>query len=406
MAERYMTSWTFEVKNNTRVDKDKGVIYNAAIVTVGPAKGHGVELEREFIDETVRQGNALRNGLKMRYGHPTMSSTALGTFLGRAKNFRVDDSGQTPIARADLFISKEAKESPQGDLYSYVLGMAENESDMFGLSIVFKPGDQYQYNEAGDKITKGFSEDSTTFVEMKQLTHVDFVDDPAANDSGLFSSFDSATIAGQVSEFLDTHPQVWELLKKRPDIFEIFSSRYDEYLKRKGDTKTVFDAETITDELTAVAVSDTGSVEPQTKNEVNTMSDERKIFSEMKGKFGADIAATVFEDGGSMEDAQAMFDAHKYDALTAERDTLQTEKAELQSQVDELNAKLSAITDGGDAVDFEDAGEEEAHQEPETVDCKAKIAEYESQGLSAVEAQNKILEEYPDEFKKQFKIGG
>jgi hypothetical protein len=400
MAERYMTGWSFEAQSGTKVDREKGIIYNAAIVTVGPAKGHGVELEREFIEETARQGNALKNGLKMRYGHPTMSSTALGTFLGRAKNFRVDDSGETPIARADLFLSTEAKDSPQGDLYSYVLGMAESEPDMFGLSIVFKPGKKYQLQD-GEKIYEGFDDDFKTFVEMKQLTHVDFVDDPAANDSGLFSSFDSATIAGQVSEFLDTHPQVWELLEKRPDIFDLFSGRYREYLERKGGTKTVFDAETITEELTAVADSNTGSVEPQTKNEDNTMSDERKVFSDMKEKFGAEIAATVFEDGGSMEDAQAMFDAHKFDALKAERDALQTEKAELAAQVDELNAKLSAITDGGEAIDFDDAGEEEAHQEPEKVNCFAKIKEYQEQGLSANDAQNKVLEEYPEEFKAQ-----
>jgi hypothetical protein len=131
------------------------------------------------------------------------------------------------------------------------------------------------------------------------------------------------------------------------------------------------------------------------------MSDERKIFSDMKEKFGAEIAATVFEDGGSMEDAQAMFDAHKFDALKAENESLATEVTELKKQNDELNAKLSAIVDGGEAIDFEDAGEEEAHEEPETVNCSAKIAEYKSQGLSAVEAQNKVLEEYPEEFKAQ-----
>jgi hypothetical protein len=399
MAERYMTGWTFEKQNQTRVDRDKGVIYNAAIVTVGPAKGHGVELEREFIDETVRQGNALKNGLKMRYGHPTMSSTALGTFLGRAKNFRVDDSGETPVARADLFLSNESKDSPQGDLHSYVLGMAENEPDMFGLSIVFKPGDKYQRDSEGLKVKDQFDDSLQTFVEMKQLTHVDFVDDPAANDDGLFSTFNAATIAGQVSEFLDTHPQVWELLKKRPDIFEEFSSRYEEYRERKGETKTVFDAETFTEEFESV--DSMGSDEPQTQNEENTMSDERKIFSDMKEKFGAEIAATVFEDGGSMEDAQAMFDAHKFDALKAENESLATEVTELKKQNDELNAKLSAIVDGGEAIDFEDAGEEEAHEEPETVNCSAKIAEYKSQGLSAVEAQNKVLEEHPEEFKAQ-----
>lgn len=401
MTERYMTSWTFEQQSQTRVDREKGIIYNAAIVTVGPAKGHGVELEREFIEETARQGNEFKNGVKMRYGHPTMSSTALGTFLGRAKNFRVDNSGQVPISRADLFLSTEAKESPQGDLYSYVLGMAENEPDAFGLSIVFKPGDKYQRDEDGLKVKDQFESERTTFVEMKKLTHVDFVDDPAANEDGLFSSFNSSTIAGQVSEFLDTHPQVWQLFEDRPDIFETFSARYREYLERKGDTTTSFDADTITKEFSSVDDNDTGSVEPQTTKEENKMSDERKLFAEMQEKFGAEIAGEVFKAGGSMEDAQAMFDTQKFDALKAERDELAKENEALKADLEEANAKLSAIVDGGKPVDFDDAGEEEAGDEPEEVNCFAKIKEYQEQGLSANEAQDKVLEEYPEEFKAQ-----
>jgi hypothetical protein len=78
--------------------------------------------------------------------------------------------------------------------------MAENEPDMFGLSIVFKPGDKYQRDSEGLKVKDQFDDSLQTFVEMKQLTHVDFVDDPAANDDGLFSTFNAATIAGQVAK--------------------------------------------------------------------------------------------------------------------------------------------------------------------------------------------------------------
>jgi len=404
--DRLMTSWTFEKQGGISVNKEKGIIRNVAVVSVGTAKGHGVELDSEFIEETVRQGNEFRNGVKMRFGHPTMSSTALGTFLGRAKNFRVDNSGEVPIARADAFLSTEAKDTPNGNLFDYVLGMADNESDAFGLSIVFKPGDKFQFDDDGVKKKDNFDPAKPTFIENDKFNFVDFVDDPAANASGLFSTFDSTTIAGQVSEFLDTHPMIWDVMKDRPDIFETFTARYNEYLQRKDTTTTDgFDAETINEELSAVADTHSGSVEPDKQNEEPKMSDERKLFQEMEEKFGTEIASEVFKTGGTLEDAQAKFEEQKFTALQAECDELKSKNAELNTEVEELNAKLKAITDGEAPVDFEDAGEETVLNEPEAIDCNAKIKEYRDQGLSATEAQDKVLADYPEEFKKQFNVG-
>jgi hypothetical protein len=323
-----------------------------------------------------------------------MSSTALGTFLGRAKNFRVDGN----IARADLFLSKEAKEAPGGDLYNYVLGMAENEPDMFGMSIVFKPGKKYQRDEDGEKVFSGFDDSAPVYVEMGKLLAADFVDDPAANAGGLFNS---DTIAGQVSEFLDTHPHVFELLQERPEIAELFFERYKGYLERKAEeNKTDFDAQSIEKEVAAVAVSDNESLSVDNTNKEENPMEARELFAEMEEKFGSEIASEVFKSGGGMEEAEALAESKQFAEVIEERDAYEAENAELKAQVEELNAKLSAITSGEEEAIELDA-DEELEEDEKPVDCKAKIKEYQAQGLSAVDAQNQVAKEYPEEFKAQ-----
>ena len=110
-------------------DKYKGVIRGFAVMTQGNVKDmRGWEIDETTLSQIVEVGNKVQLGLKSRFGHPNMSSTALGTFTGRAKNFRKDGD----IARADLFISKTAYETPDGDIASYVLDLAEKDSDAFG----------------------------------------------------------------------------------------------------------------------------------------------------------------------------------------------------------------------------------------------------------------------------------
>jgi len=229
-----------------KVDAERGIIYGMSVVTAGEAKGHGVNLDREFIARTVELGNAKRQGVKTRFGHPNMCSTALGTFLGRTKNFRESPDGNRALA--DLYLSNEAKATPHGDLFAYVVGMAKNEPDMFGASIVFTPGDTYKRDANGAKIFSDAPDfdrvDGPEFVEIDELRAADTVDDPAAND-GLFSRFSKETLAGQMTEFLDLHPQIWDAVRENSDLFESlvpyadrlseFFNRYNEYKQQKGE---------------------------------------------------------------------------------------------------------------------------------------------------------------------------
>jgi hypothetical protein len=241
------------------VDRQHSIIEGALVTCEGPAKGHGVFLDAEFVDTVIEQGNATgASGLKARFGHPNMCNSAIGTFLGRWKNFRADtvtraDGTRAHAARADLMVSNSAAKAPQGDLKAYVLDLADNEADMFGTSIVFSPGKDYRRDKDGNKAyrhvryrewgaevwytdakTKArLSEEQEgelseeLYVECKELHADDVVDEPAAND-GLFSAFSGDTVAGEVTEFLDLNPEIVQAFQDNPAILEALSAHHDQ----------------------------------------------------------------------------------------------------------------------------------------------------------------------------------
>lgn len=359
---RWMSSGYLQSAPSGGIDEEKGIIEGVSVCTVGEAKGHGVNLDSEFIQRVAELGASKRNGLKARFGHPNMCSTALGTFIGRFKNFRqVGDQ-----VKADLFLSNEAKSTPHGDLYSYVLGMAKNEPDMFGTSIVFTPGELYRRDEEGEKIPVGgefdVGSDDIVFVECAELHACDAVDDPAANE-GLFSRFSKETIAGQVTEFMDLHPQIFEAISENPAIIEALSkygnkidefiNRYRAYRSKKAGDSEMSETKTEAAEVAEVAVEEleatdkpevveeekmeaaeavveekaeepeapeadekpeSEEVEPEVEEaeevEVEEPAEEpeseglsRAEFIAVADEFGNDVAVQIMRDGGTVEDA-------------------------------------------------------------------------------------------------------
>jgi len=305
------------------IDSDKGIMRGVAIVREGEAKGHGVHLDSDFVADVVRLGNDKENGVKMRFGHPTMSGNALGTFLGRAKNFRVDGE----IARADMFLSQEAKDTPNGNLWKYTIAHARNSPDMFGASIVFTRGDRFQKDDDGNRVDTS-DRDKKTFVSIEKLHGADMVDSPAATD-GVFSAFSRDSFAGTVTDFLDQHPEVFDLVRQNPDVLTGFMARYQEYRERQ-DTTTMSTPETIetdpatteadassyiagAEELEADEASDVladatpaatiSDPEPEQDPEaVVTLSGLQALTAE----FGAEIAMQAVLTGGGHVEAQAL----------------------------------------------------------------------------------------------------
>lgn len=328
---------------------ETNTVKNVAVCTMGEAKGHGVYLDSEFIDEVVSQGNEKNHGLKARFGHPSMCSTALGTYLGTFKNFHRDGD----IARADLHISKEANNSPNGRLGDYVMGMAENAPESFGTSICFTPGDTYRLDENGEKVysyefetmSEGLSDE--LYIELASLHGCDAVDEPAAND-GLFSG---ETIAGQLEVFFQDYPEVFEKLSASPEILDAISKygknvnqfieAYQERLATQTITKTkdhkvtedenkeeevVATEEVVEEESIAEGAESTEEAQEEelaseeTSEQVEDAGENTELSELTKtvAEFGADVATEAFSNGGGYAEAQKI----AFDRLREENEQL------------------------------------------------------------------------------------
>ncbi len=394
MSEKWFRSGEYRGAPTGTVKRETGVIEGISVATMGAAKGHGVFLDSEFLDDVVELGNAKKQGIKMRFGHPNMCSTALGTFLGRAKNFRrVGD-----VVKADAFLSNTAKETPGGDLYNYVFDIAEKEPDMFGTSIAFTPGDEYKRGKInGEKYKYNFDQNAwidaegdelelhdltvETFIEIVELHADDFVDDPAAND-GLFSA---ETIAGELTHFMNENPDILERLAANPQILKAltdhgdktgeFIAKYEEYARQtitNKETENVKEEdqneEVAVEESNVEAIDAETNDAPDAKNaetdggeqletnkeepaeevaeEIEQVEEPAQVEEQLSAdvfeagelakaieEFGAEIAAVAIANGEGYEGAQVAY------------------YADLKKQNEELRSKAKAFS-GEQASNF------------------------------------------------------
>lgn len=213
------------------VDREKGVIYGFAVITKGTLKEGDIrdeEIDDLTLDQTVIQGNKTKLGTKSRYGHPNMSSTALGTYLGRAKNYRRDGD----VVRADLHFDKTAYNTPEGDLATYVMDLAESDSGAFGASIHFLKKLETRLNEDGTaQRDEKTGERLPQLVRVEKLYAADIVDDPATRNKGMFgASFfsDSVKPSAEMTAFLDR-------LLTNPDALDTVISFLQRYTVNRGE---------------------------------------------------------------------------------------------------------------------------------------------------------------------------
>lgn len=181
-----------------RVDCDRKVIYGAAVIQRGDLNAGDVR--PLFIDDTtltqvLKFGNASAKGLKARWTHPNMSSDGMGNFLGRWRNFRLSSDGASVLA--DLHLSRIAFRGPDGGRGQYVLDMAADDPDAFGVSIYPATDDEAMDRDEDERGMKP--------MRIKRMVAGDIVDDPAATRGGLFGTgqLSLATAPSQLTAALD-----------------------------------------------------------------------------------------------------------------------------------------------------------------------------------------------------------
>jgi hypothetical protein len=125
---------TSNVLNGIGVDPVNRVIKGAVIAESGMFKtpGRG-QFDKASLQSIVRLMKAEPKGIRSRFTHPDRID-ALGTFLGRMRNPRIDGN----YLRADLHLDDSAFVSPLGDLGTYILTLGRSDPSSFGSSLVLE----------------------------------------------------------------------------------------------------------------------------------------------------------------------------------------------------------------------------------------------------------------------------
>lgn len=158
----------FESMTGGTVDREKGIISGVSVITIGPAKGHGVKIDHRSLETVKQVADEFKSGVKFRFRHRKAGEyqSVVDETGGVIKNFSI--SGNK--LRGDLYLLSSVPAETRAKIFE----MAEKMPDQFGLSIDFS----------------GVSEtiNGEKFARCSELQSIDLTDTPAANPTGLFSA--------------------------------------------------------------------------------------------------------------------------------------------------------------------------------------------------------------------------
>lgn len=172
-----------------------GVIYGVSAIAEGEAAGHNSYIDKTMLGQVVDAINDKGNlGIKIRFAHPSMSGDGIGTSLGKGRNARLSEAGDSVVF--DLNFSNASTKTPDGNLADYVMTLAEESPEDFGMSISFQRDvgaeEEFRLNNLNDDGEFMSPDDwnaaNLKHVRLHKLAAVDAVDTPAANPKGLYYS--------------------------------------------------------------------------------------------------------------------------------------------------------------------------------------------------------------------------
>ncbi len=339
-----------KVDREFKHDKGIGAVFGYAVISkMKLSENEDIrnwEMDDKSLDQVVELGNSLDIGLKSRFGHPNMSSNALGTFLGRVKNFKSDND----IVRADLFFDQSSYSTPNGDLASYVLDLAENDPDAFGSSLVFSHELEYRLNQDGTCQKDEHGKDLPALVRFKSLRGSDIVDEPAAN-KGLFSFYnESVELSAKATQFFDN-------LLEQPDAVDriiSFLNRYSENQKEVGMPESTNQIKLDGSVITSLLKENNKELLDTLKSLGFTSPDETKLmkaqFDDLSVKIvslekksqDAEFAKRIFEIKDELNSFEAIGDLQQTASIIAELEKVNPELSKSMIEQERKNAEMFA----------------------------------------------------------------
>lgn len=351
------------------VNRESHTINGVSAIQAVEALGHNMMIDRKTLEQVRDLGNAAPKGIKVRFTHPQPCGEAsLGKFLGRGKDFFISEDGSK--TKFNIHLSRAAAKSPKGDLRDYVETLAEDEPDMFGMSIVFS-GQKVWIRENGEEVSArkmGRPADATTkkpVARVEKLHAVDVVDEPAANRDGMFGANPSqfSMVGSEIFATIDTKlnelsiepnqlPALTEtyfddpdsLSEERPLLFDFAESLTSAFPTNREDAVSLAWRYVLAREVRPTQFNQ-GQESPTTLKEAH-------MPNEMKGEDKPDVAISEEQVQAALDKAisanpfvQLAQEQSIKQVIDAQTDLLQSQRDVLHSQtftdVDELNKAIA-----------------------------------------------------------------
>ena len=256
--------------NRIGVDRESNVIRGYAVAEEGATKtpGRG-EFDLTSLQMLMDLGNAEPKGVRMRFQHPSASDDGLGKYLGRARNFRVDEREGRAVLRADAHLDPTSLKAPPGGgepRGKYLMDLAESDPGAFQSSIVIPSADKLDRDpdSSGKRMaplyrpTKFFASD---FVDEGDAVHGDLFSADVLDE--FFEGSDRrmpTKLAAAGAQYLDQcFPEM-----NRDEI----TSRFSRFLTRYLDSR--FGSAEISDDPTVESFS----MDPETKDALSALKTE------------------------------------------------------------------------------------------------------------------------------------
>jgi len=200
IADPALFRTTRQAELPSKVDRKANIVFGANLMQVGDLNNGDARpwtVDAESLAQAQKMMSKGNNGAKARFTHPNMSSDGMGSYLGRWKNVRVDGG----TLRGDLHLADAAFKSPQGDLGTYVMDLAESDPEAFGVSLAtrldYASLEEFDKKKTGEKWPMRFSD----------IRAGDIVDEPAATRGGMFdlTTPDLRNLPAQATVLLSTY---------------------------------------------------------------------------------------------------------------------------------------------------------------------------------------------------------
>lgn len=368
-------------------DEGAGLIRQASIISRGEADGHDLWIDHTFLGQVADAINGMPAGVKVRFTHPGLSGDGLGKFLGRAKHADVADGR----VLADVHLSPTAHKTPDGDLASYVMDLAEADAAAFGMSISYyrdKKAEENFRDEQGERSPDEKNVHNYPHSRLKKLFAADVVDDPAANPKGLFHR--GQAIAQEADALLSFSVG---LTRDVPELVELdvdparVSGFVGRFLDQHG-LEIVHKDKEADMSKSATTEAATETLEGLNPDELRQegAARERKRFAGLAERF--DDAAFVveqFKAGHDADEALGIWDQRELARMKAENERLASEN-------EALKKRPAPDSTGPDAVSFDDSDESSDGGDFMAV-SKARAK---ADGCKLHEAMSKIAREQPE----------